>query len=198
MKQDDTESNATRNLRKNALFLKLPEEYYQYALQWCAYPHWTLDEAANLLTGCVPHREMFLRGPEHVELDEQVLATENLLRAALNDELQVVKSRKHFGKTYLISEQVFAWAKNHHFPLPDDLVKAEQLVRHRYVSDGYTTPCLEAARWVVDNFWKRANLREPPRSGVIIQALLQEFPELSGAECDMVEKITRHPLARLD
>jgi hypothetical protein len=198
MAVDDTQGRVTRNLKRNALFLKFPEEYYQYALQWCAYPHWTLEEAANLLTGCVPHREMFLRGPEHVALDEEVLATENQLRAAINGRLEVVKSKTHFGKTYLLAEQVFDWARQEQFPLPDDLVKAEQLVHHRYSAETYSTPCLEAARWVVENFWENANLREPPRAGVIIQALLQKYPDLSGAECDMIEKLTRHPLTRLN
>lgn len=198
MAQDKTRERATRNLGRHALFLRLPDEYYQYALQWCTYPHWTLEEAANLLTGCVPHREMFLRGEAHVKLDEEVLANENRLRAALHDELEVVKSQDHFGKKYLLSEQVFAWARQHQFELPDDLVKAEQVVRHRFSSEAYTTPCLEAASWVVENFWQKANLREPPRAGVIIQALLQQFPELSGAECDMIEKMTRHPLTRPD
>jgi len=72
------------------------------------------------------------------------------------------------------------------------------MIRHRYQSDHYTTPCLEAAKWVVENFWEHANLREPPTAGAIIQALLQQFPELNGAECDMVEKLARHPLTRVD
>ena len=67
-----------------------------------------------------------------------------------------------------------------------------------YNSEKYTTPCLEAVRWVVENFWEHANLREPPTSGAIIQALLQQFPELSGAECDLIEKVTRHPVTRMD
>ena len=54
---------------------------------------------------------MFLKGKEHAALDDEVLATENLIRAALRDELDVVKSQKYFGKTYLISEQIFEWAK---------------------------------------------------------------------------------------
>ncbi len=182
----------------NRLFLKFPDEYYQYALEWCSYPHWTTEETANLLTGCVPHRAMFLKGKEHVALDDEVLATENLIRAALHDELTVVKSRKYFGKTYLLSEQIFEWATRKRIVIPKDLAKAEQMIRHRYQGDHYTTPCLEAANWVVENFWEHANLREPPAAGAIIQALLQQFPELSGAECDMVEKMARHPLTRLD
>lgn len=187
----------TRNIKKHALFLKKPEEYYEYALQWCAYEHWTVEEAANLFTGCVPHRPMFLRGEEHVALDAEVLENENLIRAVLYKDIEVVKSRKYFEKTYILSEQVMDWAKEQpEFDLPDELVKADLVVRHRYQSEKYTTPCLEAAKWVVENFWERANLREPPTSGAIIQALLHKYPELTGAECDMVEMVTRHPLAK--
>jgi hypothetical protein len=192
MNNDDTQQRATEKIQQKSLFLKYPEAYYQYALEWCSYPHWTIEETANLLTGCVPHREMFLKGEDHVRLDDEVLTTENLIRAALHSELEVVKSRKYFGKTYLISEQVFDWAKRAGILIPKDLAKAEQVIRHRYQSDHYTTPCLEAAQWVVENFWENANLREPPTSGAVIQALLQQFPELSGA------RVTRHPLTRPD
>ena len=198
MHRDDTKNNATRDIQRNALFLKYPEEFYQYALEWCAYPHWTIEEAANLLTHCVPHRERFLKGDDHVRLDEEILVTENLIRAALHIDLEVVKSQKYFGKTYLLSAQVLSWARKHQIPVPDDLAKAEQVVKHRYQGARYTTPCLEAATWVIENFWEHANLREPPTSGAIIQALLQKFPELSGQECDWVEKVSRHPLARPD
>ncbi len=196
MEDDETKRRRTRRNDTRPLFYRYPAEYYQYALEWCSYPHWTIEEAANLLTGCVPHREMFLKGKVHAELDELILKTENKIRAALNNELTVVKSQKYFGKTYLISAEIFEWARKVDIIIPKDLLKAEHEIRHRYQTDTYTTPCLEAADWVVKNFWESANLREPPTSGAIIQALLQEFPELSGAECDLVEKITRHPLAR--
>ena len=143
------------------MFLKFPDEYYQYALEWCSYPHWTVEESANLLTGCVPHREMLMRGKEQIALDEEVLATENLIRTVVHTELKMVKSRKYFGKTYLISEEVFDWAKRVGLSVPKDLQKAEQVIHHRYQSDRYTTPCLEASTWAVDNFWQHANLREP-------------------------------------
>ena len=183
---------------RQALFFKFPEEYYQYAVQWCSYPHWTIEEAANLLTGCVPHREMLLRGKAMAALDAEVLVTENLLRAALHSELEVVKSQKHFGKTYLLSEQVLNWAESNVVDMPEDLLKAAALVSEQHACEAYTTPCLQAIAWVIENYWEHANLREPPSAGSIIQALLQQFPQLSGAECDMVERVTRHPLARPD
>lgn len=195
---DNTQQNRTMDLGHHALFLKFPQEYYQYAVQWCSYPHWTIEESANLLTGCVPHREMLLRGKDMAAVDSEVLVTENLLRAALHSDLEVVKSQKYFGKTYLLSEQVMDWAKTHGLEIPEDLLKAEAVVTHRYQAESYTTPCIQAITWVVENFWEHANLREPPTSGSIIQALLQQFPELSGAECDMVERVARHPLARPD
>ncbi|MBT4161605.1 MAG: hypothetical protein HOC70_00265 [Gammaproteobacteria bacterium] len=196
MRDEDTLSTSTQVLKDRALFLKYPAEYYQYALEWCSYPNWTIEEAANLLTGCVPHRQMFLRGSEHALLDNEVLENENLIRAALHSELEVIKSVKYFDKTYLINNQIFEWAQARKIPLPLELLRAQQVARRGLKSEHYTTPCLDAARWVIENFWERANLREPPSSGAIIQAMLQQFPELSGEECDWVEKVTRHPLAR--
>ncbi len=196
--QDSTQERKTRKVSPSGIFYQYPDAYYQYALEWCSYPHWTVEESANLLTGCVPHRQMFLKGKHHASLDEAVLATENLIRAALHRELTVVKSQKYFGKTYLLSEEIFAWAIGAGILIPKDLARAEQVIRHRYQSDHYSTPCMEAAKWVIDNFWENANLREPPTAGAIISALLQQFPELSGAECDLVEKVTRHPLTRSD
>ncbi len=191
-KEDDTE--VTRKLDSNATFFRFPEAYYRFALEWCSYPHWTVEEAANLLSGCVPHREMFLKGERHRKLDDEILAMENRIRSVLNQQLDVVKSKKYFGKTYILSAQVFDWAKRAGIDIPRDLLRAEQEIKLNYMSDGYTTPYLEAARWVVEEFWEKANLREPPSSGKIIQALLNRYPDLSGAECDMIEKMTRHPL----
>ncbi len=198
MTDDKTDPNATRDLKRGAIFYKYPDEYFRYALEWCAYPHWTIEETANLLSGCVPHREMLMRGKKHAALDEDVLVMENKIRMALKKELTVVKSRKYFGKTYLVSEEVFSWAHRNNIMIPKLLHQAEHEIRHRYNTKGYTTPCIEATKWVVENFWENANLREPPTAGAIIQALLQEFPELSGAECDRVEQIARHPLTRPD
>lgn len=183
---------------RNPLFEKLPDQYYGYALQWCAYPRWTLEEAANLLTGCVPHRPMFLRGDTHRALDADVLANENKIRAALGKDLTIVESKKYFDKTYIDSSNVIAWAISAAITVPGALLQAqrESLVHRK--KHGYLTPCMAAANWVVRNFWEQADLREPPTAGEIINALLQQFPDLSPDECQMVEYITRHPAARPD
>lgn len=199
MQEDETNTRATESrLQTHSEFYKYPKEYYRYALKWCSYAHWTIEETANLLTGCVPHREMFLRGKKHAFLDEEVLATENKIRSAINAGLRVVKSRKHFGRTYLEREEVFDWVAREKILIPNDLKRAEREIRLKVDSGVYTTPCLDAVKWVVENFWEGADLREPPTAGAIIQALLQEFPDLSGTECDMVEQISRHPFSRPD
>jgi hypothetical protein len=188
--QDQTEETSPE------LFDKLPLQYYQYALEWCSYPRWSLEETANLLTGCVPHRPMFLKGDAHRRLDDEVLHTENQVRAAIGGVLKLVKSRKYFGKTYLDSRNIVDWALQAGIEVPDELTTAEKEIRFKWNSLQYTTPCMEAAEWAIAKFWERADLREPPSSGTIIQALLQQFPELSGEDCTMVETMTRHPLVR--
>jgi len=190
--------NGETHLVTPGVFKKLPKQYYQYALQWCSFANWTIEETANLLTGCVPHREMFLKGIGHKDLDAEVLANENKVRTALGKLLKTVKSRKFFGKTYIDSSNIIDWALQNDIVVPVDLLKAHGEIRRQWEQSGYTTPCLAAAEWVVKNFWEQASLREPPNSGKIIQALLQQFPELSGTECDMIERITRHPIARPD
>ena len=181
-----------------AIFGKLADQYYQYALEWCQYPKWTIEETANLLTGCVPHRKMFLRGRAHRALDAEVLQTENKIRGALGDDLQVVKSRKYFGKTYIDSSNIISWAPKVGIVVPSDLVNAHREIRLQWESNGYTTPCMQALEWIIKNYWEHADLREPPTSGEIIQALPEQFPSLSGVECDMVERVTRHPITRAD
>lgn len=183
---------------RNPLFDKLPDQYYGYALQWCAYPRWTIEEAANLLTGCVPHRQMFLRGENHKILDAEVLATENKIRVALGRDLTVVESKKYFDKTYIDASNVIDWAVSTAITVPEALLKAQRESRSHRQQHGYLTPCMAAANWVVDTFWKPADLREPPTEGEIINALLQQFPNLAPDECQMVEYITRHPAARPD
>ena len=180
---------------KSPLFGKLPEQYYGYAVQWFAYPRWTIEETANLLTGCVPHREMFLPGEEHHALDAEVVENENKIRAALGDGLKAVESKRYFARTYIDSGNILEWATSAAIAVPNDLIKAHSATRIQNEIQGYVTPCMEAIEWVVENFWKGADLRDPPTRGEIVQALLQQFRELTAEECEMVEHITRHPAA---
>lgn len=183
---------------RSAQFGKFPEAYYRYARTWCHYTRWTIEEAANLLTGCLPHRPMLLPGKEHARLDQEVLEIENRIRAVLGNGLEVIQSRKYFGKTFVSSIELLNWARQQGIVIPGKLVQAADETQSLREKSGYSTPCLEAAEWVIRNWWVLADLREPPTSGEIIQALLQQFPELSGQECEMIEKITRHPVARPD
>lgn len=177
---------------------KFPEAYYRYACIWCHYTRWTIEEAANLLTGCLPHRPMLLPGNEHARLDQEVLEIENRIRAGLGHGLEVIHSGKYFGKTFVSSTELLDWARQQGIDIPAKLIQAADEAQSFREKSGYSTPCLEAAEWVIRNWWMNADLREPPTSGEIIHALLQQFPELSGQECEMVEKITRHPVARPD
>ncbi len=180
---------------RNPLFLKMPPQYYQYARKWCLYPRWTVEETANLLTGCVPQRPMFLRGEQHKALDDEVLTVENQIRLALGKGLKVVENRRYFERIYLDSRVAIDWARQVGIA-PEALLRADQeTLRHRELH-GYSTPCMEAIAWVVERYWSCADLRDPPTGGEIIVALLQQFPLLSPEECEMVEHITRHPVAR--
>lgn len=181
---------------RNPLFWKLPEQYYAYAVQWCMYPRWTLEETANLLTGCVPHREMFLKGDSHRELDQEVLDTENRIRAALGSGLRIVESKKYFDRTYIDSSNVIDWAMGQAITLPEELLRAWRETRQQRDRHGYTTPCMQAIGWLVEKYWDQADLRAPPSQGELIKALLQEFPDLTPDECMMVEAVARHPVAR--
>lgn len=193
---DDTAQSARTHLAVNPLFLKQPPQYYQYALQWFMYPKWTVEESANLLAGCVPHRKLFLKGPENEALDAEVVEVENRIRRALGTELEIIKSKKYFSTVYVERTALLNWARTTKLPLPYPLLRARRAHEQRTEQFGYTTPCMEALQWVVSNYWQGTDFREPPASGEIIQALLGQFPELTAAECEMIEHISRHPLAR--
>lgn len=182
---------------KNPLFGKLPDQYYGYAMQWSFYPRWSIEEAANLLTGCVPHREMFLRGKEHEQLDAEVLTNENRIRTALGKALTPVVNKKYFSRTYVESNELIEWAMAQDMDFPAELFNAYREAHRQREIHGYRTPAMEAVDWVVEHFWQRADMREPPNAGEIVQALLQAFPDLEPEECEMVEHITRHPAAKI-
>ncbi|MCB1647799.1 MAG: hypothetical protein KDI36_20235, partial [Pseudomonadales bacterium] len=169
------------------IFTWQSDAYDDYALQWCVYSRWTLEEAANLLSGCVPHRPMFLRGDAHYALDEKVLEMENRLRRAIGKTLSVSRSRKYFSRSYLNRDEVLDWAEQEGILQQTRLPEALRF--HRRQTGTYTTPQLEAAKWLVENFWQHADLRDPPSRGQIIHHMLQAFPELSGAECEQVESL---------
>lgn len=184
--------------RTDPLYAKYPPEYYGYALQWCHYTKWTIEEAANLLTGCIPHRKMFLPGDEHARLDEEILATENRIRGALGAELTTIQGKKYFERTYINSIELVDWARQCNIVIPDELLMALRETQMQRSDRGYSTPCLEAIEWVIQSFWVGTDLRHPPSPGKIIQSLLQKFPNLTAEECEMVERVTRHPVATTD
>lgn len=181
---------------KDPLFERLPPEYYSYALQWFAYPRWTIEETANLLTGCVPHREMFLRGDNHRALDDDVLQNENRVRAALGNALRLVENKKYFARTFIDAANIVDWAIGEGIDVPEALIQAQKEFRQHREMHGYTTPCMQALDWVVERYWKDADLRDPASPGEIINALLQQFPDLSPRECEMIEHIARYPASR--
>jgi len=183
---------------RNPLFRRLPPQYYSYALQWCAWPRWTVEETANLLVGCVPMRDLFLRGNEHRAIDDDVVAMENRIRAALDKGLTRISTRKYFDETWIASTEVLEWAHREGIEPPEPLLEAWHEVRHDRAVHGYRTRAMAAVDWVVERYWDGADLRDAPTRGEIVAALLQAFPELTVEECEMVEHITRHPAAVTD
>lgn len=180
----------------NPLFGKLPEQYYGYALQWCEYTRWTVEEAANLLLGCVPHREMFLKGKVHQALDAEVLKIENKIRAALDTRLTRVEIKRYFSRTYIENSNIIEWAIAQDIAVPQALIDAFRKVHQQRQTHGYTTPAVAAIHWVLEGFWEQADLRDPPKRGEILRALLREFPNLEPQEYEMIEYLARHPAAR--
>ena len=179
----------------NRLFLKLPDAYADYAAQWLMYTTWSIEEAANLLSGCVPHRPMLNSGQHHRVLDDEVLETENKIRRALGKSLQGIKTKKYFSTVSIDSKQLIQWAMDQTINLPEALVLAYHQ-HQQQASHGYTTPALEAIEWVKETYWQDADFRDPPNAGEIIQAILRQFPVLDGQACEMIEYVCRHPLAR--
>jgi hypothetical protein len=170
------------------------DEYYNTALQWFLYPTWTIDEAANLLTGCLPKREMFQPGEHNAKIDQNVLETENHIRRALGGSLEAASSKKYFAPIEIQHEKLIQWATRQDLILRESLLTAFEHAQRERVK--YTTPCLEAIEWTREHFWRNADFRDPPTKGVVIQALLQAFADLDHEECIMVEYMCRHPLTR--
>lgn len=177
----------------DALFLRLPAEYAAYARRWCSYHKWSVEEAANLLAGCVPTRELFLRGQAHRDLDDEIVAIENRLRSALGNQLTPISRKKYFDDTWVSAAEVMAWAAAEGMDIPEALAAAWQ---DSQATGTYRTPAMAALAWVVDRYWEHCDPRDAPTQGEIVAALLQAFPELSVEECEMVEHIARHPASR--
>ncbi|MDZ7685922.1 MAG: hypothetical protein U5O39_13700 [Gammaproteobacteria bacterium] len=199
MASDTVTRNQQRhgNLRpdRNPLFRRLPPSTMAMPCSGVAWPRWTVGEAANLLVGCVPMRELFLRGAQHHELDNEVVDMENRIRAALDEGLTRVSTKKYFDETWIASAEILDWAYQEGIEPPKELVSAWQEVSRERATHGYRTRAMLAVAWVVERYWEGADLRDAPTRGEIVTALLQAFPELTVEECEMVEHITRHPAA---
>lgn len=176
----------------------LPAGYSRAARRFCVYSRWTVEEAANLLCGCLPDRELFLPGPANRTTDDRVVEMENRIRTALDHLITRLASRRYFDKTWVPTADVFEWAEREGIEIPAPLAASRELASAEFERTGYSTPCMAAVSWAVDNFWQDADLRDPPTPGEVITAMLQAFPELTAAECEMVEYVARHPAARPD
>jgi len=177
-----------------ATFGHLPHEYFGYAVQWAEYETWSVEETANLLAGCVPHRPLFLKGTDHADLDDTVITWENRVRLALKEgSLVAFKHKRYFARTFIKSQNLLDWVDAAGFHVPEELRRAFQLRRRRASDFTYTTPCLEAVNWTIHHFWegKKPDQVPPPRK--IIKTMRREFPELDDSELEMVEHICRHP-----
>ncbi len=192
-KSGDHQADISAN--QDTLYRKAARQYYAYALQWWAYPRWTVEETANLLNGCVPIRPLLLRGDDHRQTDDEVVELENRLRADIGARLTRISNRRYFDKTYVASAEVLPWAQEQDIAIPADLLRAEKEYKRDREHHGYRTPAMAALDWVVERFWQGADLRDPPGRGEIIQALLQNYPSLTPEECEMIEAIARHPAA---
>tara|TARA_R110002072_G_scaffold56097_12_gene145614 strand:+ start:4387 stop:4998 length:612 start_codon:yes stop_codon:yes gene_type:complete len=170
--------------------------FYTTALQWFLYPTWTIDEAANLLSGCLPKREMLQPGKLNEALDQKVIETENLIRRELGKSIDSLSSKKYFAPIQVSRDQLMDWALTQKPPLPKILQSAYEAHREQEKKPRYSTPCLEAIEWTSEQYWHDVDYRDPPTKGEIIQALLQRFPDLDHEECIMVEYVCRHPIAR--
>jgi hypothetical protein len=169
--------------------------FYQSALKWCLYEDWSIEEAANLFSGCLPKREMLQPGEANAELDSKVLESENNIRRALYKPLKPVNNKRYFTPLTFSRKQLMEWAFAQKLSLPPLLVNAHRAQANSQRS-GYMTPCLEAIQWTCTQFWKEVDFRHPPSQGEIVQALLQRFSDLDYEACIMVEYVCRHPDTR--
>ena len=174
------------------------QEYFGKALIWWSYETWTVEETANLLCGCIPDRRMFGLGERNQEVDRQVVAMENLIRADLGEALQPVTAKRYFGRTFIRSRDVLSWAGRNHVEVPDELLKAFATRHQQTLVQGgaYTTPYLEAIAWIVKTFWQGVDLRDPPEAKAVVAAVRKQFQGLSEPEAQMLDRVTRHPAAR--
>jgi len=199
MQESDSPITVTLELKPEtaATFDHLPHEYFGYAVQWAEYETWSVEETANLLAGCVPHRPLFLKGDDHVSLDDTVIVWENRIRLALKEgSLVAFKHKRYFGKTFIKSTNLLDWVKHNNYTVPEELIRAFQLRRRRASDFTYTTPCLEAVKWTINHFWQDKHPDSAPLPRRIIKAMARKFPELSSAELEMIEYVCRQPATR--
>ncbi len=166
---------------------------------WCSYDKWTVEETANLLCGCIPDRKMFGLGERNRRLDEAVVAVENRLLADVSrGELTAVRAKRYFGKTFIKRADVLPWAKREGIDVPAELIQAMSARERRKDPTGrYMTPYLDAIFWIIREFWQGHDLPDAPSPEEVVQAVRAEFRELSEPEARMLDRVTRHPDARM-
>lgn len=91
------------------------------------------------------------------------------------------------------SDGIVEWALGKNIDVPEDLIRASGAAHKRLKVWLYTTPCLEAIHWVVDNYWEAVNPEDVPRQDEMLDLISDQFPKLSNHECLMVDRVTRDP-----
>lgn len=100
---------------KNPNYRRLGPAYEVRCREWAGRDYWTVEEAANLLSGTDPERPFSI--PGQTELEDMIKRIRaSLLRADI----------KHGGKSnkMLLSEDVIRWAKKKRLSLPAQLLGA--------------------------------------------------------------------------
>lgn len=153
--------------------------------EWSKREVWTLDEAANLLSGYAPDRPIEFGGTEDVR---------NSLMRADPERLPTIKRALSAGNRQFKASDVLAWARRHDIALPAGLGGPTRTMEASPPArPAYETPLMAVMYEAIERFWAdyNPNGRFPKRNEIL--AWLTDERGLSDSEARAIDLIIRHP-----
>lgn len=164
-----------------------PPNFETLCREWLQREVWTLDEAANLLSGYAPDRPIAFGGTEAMRT--------SLVRAD-PDRLPIIKRAVSAGNRQFKAADVLAWAQRHDIALPAALGGANDLHDATPTRPAYETPLMRIMYEAIDKFWVDYDPNDPdgrfPKQDAIL-AWLSGERGLTDSEARAVDLIVRHP-----
>lgn len=155
---------------------------------------WTMQEAINILLGCLPSRPLTLEG--QTAINQQVELLKECIVACEGESLDVLYAEEPFDEWRVGGRHFLWWAKQKRLPIPKELgrfIVEEITPTSKFSYRGYSTRLLQIVGDVIEEYWVEfdVNDRGTYQKQTVIMDWLETKYGISTNEARAVDSIAR-------